>query len=771
MRNWPKCNVRVLDDDAKFCIECGSSLELQPEFMTDTYVDDVSEEIQPELTPEERDRLLELALKNDAVAIEKTFELAEADDPEAMYFAFLIELAKNNLSSAKDWLLKSANGGYIEAMCRLADSAVYGLEDFGFPAHKAFKLYRKIIALDENNFRAADGLAVAYLYGRGTKRDFAKAVEWFEKAAALGYIPALLSVGDMYCYGNGVTQDKNKALNYYLQADDMLSKTDKPNLYRVSAPVPYYIAELKFKIAGMYRRNDGVSVNLELSDEFYRQAFEMYNKFLESKIDLPPIVITALKNNCYFRTGMMYYSGFGVERNYWMAINRFQEAAEHKNSYADTILKAENGDPEKMLELSKLYDSGNELVGIEKDLSKAEHWAKKAREIRGEPEEKTPPPSPPAQSAPTPPPPPVKKKPVNVKEVINNLHKKYDPIRGIYFYGKSDKAMRKINNAVEAYAQSAARENIILIFDDTTFGGARDGFLITDKMFYSHNIASEQQSVRLEDIQKVMPAKKYKGMRCLKITSKNPPDIIAEMSNSTDTSAEQIINLVKEIVKIFNQQTSDVATGPNGKDAVSYLNSGNDYAQQKQYERAIQDYDEAIQLNPNYVEAYVNRGLAYNYLQQYERALQNFNKAIELNPNVHQAYHNRGNTYMNGLRQYEKAIQDYTKVLSLIPNDANAYYNRGIAYFNQQKLERAIQDYTEAIRLDPDFSTAYYNRALIYLQLNRPDQALYGFDKYIQLVPNDCDGYQLRGVCYKALGDESKAQADFAKAKELGYKD
>jgi len=55
--------------------------------------------------------------------------------------------------------------------------------------------------------------------------------------------------------------------------------------------------------------------------------------------------------------------------------------------------------------------------------------------------------------------------------------------------------------------------------------------------------------------------------------------------------------------------------------------------------------------------------------------------------------------------------------------------------------------------------------------LNKHKQALADFDKYIQLVPNDYDVWQSRGECYKELGDNAKAQADFAKAKELGYKD
>ena len=56
------------------------------------------------------------------------------------------------------------------------------------------------------------------------------------------------------------------------------------------------------------------------------------------------------------------------------------------------------------------------------------------------------------------------------------------------------------------------------------------------------------------------------------------------------------------------------------KTANGYLNRGSAYAGLRQYQRAIQDYDRAIQLNPNYAKAYYNRGLAYKELWHKEAA-------------------------------------------------------------------------------------------------------------------------------------------------------
>lgn len=63
------------------------------------------------------------------------------------------------------------------------------------------------------------------------------------------------------------------------------------------------------------------------------------------------------------------------------------------------------------------------------------------------------------------------------------------------------------------------------------------------------------------------------------------------------------------------------------KKSVSYFIGGNDYLRQQNYEQAIQCYDDAIQLNPNYSLAYKNRGKCYQALGDNKRAQSDFSKA------------------------------------------------------------------------------------------------------------------------------------------------
>jgi tetratricopeptide (TPR) repeat protein len=55
--------------------------------------------------------------------------------------------------------------------------------------------------------------------------------------------------------------------------------------------------------------------------------------------------------------------------------------------------------------------------------------------------------------------------------------------------------------------------------------------------------------------------------------------------------------------------------------------------------------------------------------------MEDYDKAIELDPNVSVAYHNRYDSYSN-LGQYQRAIDDYDKAIELDPNDAEARTHR-----------------------------------------------------------------------------------------------
>jgi tetratricopeptide (TPR) repeat protein len=95
---------------------------------------------------------------------------------------------------------------------------------------------------------------------------------------------------------------------------------------------------------------------------------------------------------------------------------------------------------------------------------------------------------------------------------------------------------------------------------------------------------------------------------------------------------------------------------------------------------------------------YNNRGLAYKKQGELDKAIADYNKAIELDPQLAVAYYNRGKDYEDQ-GELDKAIADFTKAIELDPTDAVTYTNRGIAYRDQGELGKAEADFTKAKEL------------------------------------------------------------------------
>lgn len=99
------------------------------------------------------------------------------------------------------------------------------------------------------------------------------------------------------------------------------------------------------------------------------------------------------------------------------------------------------------------------------------------------------------------------------------------------------------------------------------------------------------------------------------------------------------------------------------------------------YIAALKEYDEIIAMRGHdYLEAYLNRGLTHKMLGDFEGAIQDLNQVIEVDATDPEAYKNRGNIYM--LYGYHfHAMKDYTKAINLDKTYAEAYHNRGLAQF------------------------------------------------------------------------------------------
>jgi tetratricopeptide (TPR) repeat protein len=167
----------------------------------------------------------------------------------------------------------------------------------------------------------------------------------------------------------------------------------------------------------------------------------------------------------------------------------------------------------------------------------------------------------------------------------------------------------------------------------------------------------------------------------------------------------------------------------------SYNNRGAAFVEKRDYDRAIQDYNEAIRLNPNAANSFYGRGVAYNRKGDFDRAIQDQNEAIRLNPNFAVAYDARGRANRNK-GDFDHAIQDYDQAIRLNPKFATAYNNRGESRLHVGDFDHAIQDFNQAIGLNPNSPTTYVSRGLAYDAQHNADAAIQDFEHAIKAAPS-----------------------------------
>jgi tetratricopeptide (TPR) repeat protein len=133
------------------------------------------------------------------------------------------------------------------------------------------------------------------------------------------------------------------------------------------------------------------------------------------------------------------------------------------------------------------------------------------------------------------------------------------------------------------------------------------------------------------------------------------------------------------------------------------------------------------------------------------------------------------------------ALADYDEAIRADKKYADAYYNRCALYNAKENYDRAIADCSEAIKLGPNpkgkpakpdsperlandriYSDYYAERGLAFLKKDDYLHAIADLDNAIRQNPSNGRALKNRGLAYQARGDTSRADADFAAAKQNG---
>jgi len=164
--------------------------------------------------------------------------------------------------------------------------------------------------------------------------------------------------------------------------------------------------------------------------------------------------------------------------------------------------------------------------------------------------------------------------------------------------------------------------------------------------------------------------------------------------------------------------------------------------------------------------AYQSRGLIRSNRLDHDRAISDFNRAIELDPKNPEFFLARGDRF-HSRGKYKQAVEDFTRAIQLEPSEAAHYFARGRSYHYLDEDIRAVADFDQAVRLAPDEVYNYVARGESLYAMGNYQAAISDFGLALRFNPRAAHYYHYCiGLCLSRQGDYASAAAAFARAIE-----
>ena len=215
---------------------------------------------------------------------------------------------------------------------------------------------------------------------------------------------------------------------------------------------------------------------------------------------------------------------------------------------------------------------------------------------------------------------------------------------------------------------------------------------------------------------------------------------------------------------IAESEASPVAVHPRS-DSQNCLELGGSLASQGDYESAIAYYRQAIQQQPESIDAYLAMGELLLQLGRADAAISCYLSGLkqEQHPEL---YFNLGNVYQ-AQKQWSRAVLCYQKAVQYSPSHGRAWHELGEVFSRQELWSEAVGAYHQAIQFRPDFSWTYNNLGYALIQLHQWSDAIPAYQEAIKLKPDFVWSHYNLAEAYGKLGQWSSAIICYQQAAKL----
>tara|TARA_Y100001935_G_scaffold5563_2_gene4269 strand:+ start:1443 stop:3416 length:1974 start_codon:yes stop_codon:yes gene_type:complete len=149
-------------------------------------------------------------------------------------------------------------------------------------------------------------------------------------------------------------------------------------------------------------------------------------------------------------------------------------------------------------------------------------------------------------------------------------------------------------------------------------------------------------------------------------------------------------------------------------------------------------------------------GFIFLNLKKYDKAINVWKKAIEINPEFVEGLNNLGNAFLK-IKKFDEAIEYLNDALKLKPDFFETYYTLSEAFFHKAMYEASLKNLDKALNLKPDHLPTINNKIKLLLKMSKKEDALKFLDKVIPYHPKNSELYNEKAEILSELGMNSRS--------------
>jgi len=200
--------------------------------------------------------------------------------------------------------------------------------------------------------------------------------------------------------------------------------------------------------------------------------------------------------------------------------------------------------------------------------------------------------------------------------------------------------------------------------------------------------------------------------------------------------------------------------------AEAHCNLGLQLGRANRVPEAIEQYKQALRIEPEYADAHYNLGLNLSRSGKAEEALEHYKLALQIKPDYVEADNNLGERLIHQGRIAE-AIEHLEHAVRVKPDYAEAQNNLGVALGMEGRVPEAMEHLEEAVRIKPDYGEAHFNLGIALGVAGRFPEAIGHFEQALRIRPDNAAAHCNLGIALERTGNVKEAIGHYKEALRL----